>query len=194
MNCQPCRFPNLHGLANTERMHLHLAQQKARVLRLWKAGSRCSRMYSCAECLSRSPLSTPMPGRTRSPSSTSSHNTLPFHTDSFAINLCDVFGLSSAGGVYGSAADGGAHIMQGCGIGPVSKWVNDHIFVRIRRESLAAYNTHRAALHDRIMAHGGRHQTGGHFWFSTGLLDSGRVQELDNDNRFPLCDCSGDSP
>ena len=51
--------------------------------------------------------------------------------DQFAINVCNNFGLASAGGIYGMVADAGADIFRSCGIGPVSKWVDNHIFFRI---------------------------------------------------------------
>jgi hypothetical protein len=53
--------------------------------------------------------------------------------DQFAVNTCNNFGLSSAGGVYGMVADAGADIFRGCGIGPLAKWVDDHIFFRVPR-------------------------------------------------------------
>lgn len=114
--------------------------------------------------------------------------------DRFAIDMCDVFGLSSASGVYSSSADGGVNILQGSGIGPLSKWVNDHVFTRIRRETLARYNAGRKALCECIAANGGRQQSGGRYWFSGRLSDTGRIVDYDDDNIFPLCDCSADSP
>ena len=48
--------------------------------------------------------------------------------DSFVIDTQDCFGLASGCGIYGCLGDAGAHIMQSCGIGPISKWVDDHIF------------------------------------------------------------------
>lgn len=48
--------------------------------------------------------------------------------DQYAINTCNNFGLTSAGGLYGIVADAGADIFRGNRIGPLSKWVDDHIF------------------------------------------------------------------
>ena len=48
--------------------------------------------------------------------------------DQFAVNTCNNFGLASAGGVYGLLADAGADIFQGKGLGPLDKWVDDHVF------------------------------------------------------------------
>src|ERR1700678_1324034 len=55
--------------------------------------------------------------------------------DEFAINICDNFGLTSAGGIYGELGDATLDIFRAQGIGPSSKWVDDHIFFRIRRKS-----------------------------------------------------------
>ena len=54
--------------------------------------------------------------------------------DEFAINTCDNFGLTSAGGIYGSLGDATLDIFRAQGIGPSSKWVDDHIFFRILRK------------------------------------------------------------
>ena len=51
--------------------------------------------------------------------------------DQYAINICNNFGLTSAGGIYGQLGDATLDIFRAQGIGPASKWVNDHIFFRI---------------------------------------------------------------
>lgn len=38
-------------------------------------------------------------------------------------------GLSA--GVYGLVADAGVDILRAAGLGPLTKWVDDHIFFRI---------------------------------------------------------------
>ena len=60
--------------------------------------------------------------------------------DQFAINTCNNFSLTSAGGVYGALADAGADIFRGEGMGPLTKWVDDHIFFRVPRTHLPGYN------------------------------------------------------
>jgi hypothetical protein len=52
--------------------------------------------------------------------------------DSYAINTNNNFGLTSAGGVYGQLADAGVDLFRAEGIGPISKWVDDHVFFSIR--------------------------------------------------------------
>ena len=51
--------------------------------------------------------------------------------DQFAINTCNNFGLTSAGGIYGHLGDATLDIFRSHGIGPASKWVDDHIFFRV---------------------------------------------------------------
>lgn len=114
--------------------------------------------------------------------------------DSFAIDTCNLFGLSSGAGVYGSLADAGVDILRGSGIGPVSKWVDDHLLFRIQRHLIPAYNLRRKRVRDRIIANGGRLHSGGRYWFSGGLMDSGRLEEYDDDNTFPLRDLASSSP
>ena len=46
----------------------------------------------------------------------------------FAVNICNNFGLTSGGRVYGMLADAGAEIFRGHGMGPIAKWVDDHLF------------------------------------------------------------------
>jgi hypothetical protein len=70
--------------------------------------------------------------------------------DQFAINTCNNFGLTSAGGVYGMLADAGTDIFRGQGMGPLSKWVDDHIFFRVPRRHLPSYNAQRAEWHREI--------------------------------------------
>jgi hypothetical protein len=63
--------------------------------------------------------------------------------DKFAIDTCNCFGLASSAGSYGIVADAGTDITRALGIGPVSKWVDDHIFFRIPRQHLQEYNNQR---------------------------------------------------
>ncbi|GBE82477.1 hypothetical protein SCP_0408610 [Sparassis crispa] len=114
--------------------------------------------------------------------------------DEFALDTSAAFGVTSNAGVYGSVADAGADIMRSKGIGPLSKWVDDHIFIRLLRSHLADYNHRREEWRTRIEAHGGRHHTGGRFWFGGDLLPDGRTDEFDEDMAWPLRDLSQRSP
>lgn len=66
--------------------------------------------------------------------------------DSYAIDTQNAFGLASGAGVYGQVADAGVDIMRAKGLGPISKWVDDHLFIRIRREHIPKYNEKRNEL------------------------------------------------
>ena len=108
--------------------------------------------------------------------------------DQFAVNVCNNFGLSSAGGVYGIVADAGADIFRGNGIGPLSKWVDDHIFFRVPRKHLPAYNNDRAQWRREIQQHGGQQQEGGRLWYRGKDLPNGHPEEFDEDCSVPLLD------
>lgn len=66
-------------------------------------------------------------------------------SDLFALDMRDSFGLASGGGCYGVVADAGTDIVRAWGIGPISKWVDDHIFFRILKHFREEYNARRAA-------------------------------------------------
>lgn len=72
--------------------------------------------------------------------------------------------LTSVAGVYGGIADGGIDIMRGRGIGPLSKWVDDHFFMCIKLTFLEEFNQRRVQVAARIEASGGHHQTHGWYW------------------------------
>ncbi|KAF5384798.1 hypothetical protein D9615_000946 [Tricholomella constricta] len=114
--------------------------------------------------------------------------------DSFAINTNDNFGLASAGGVYGLVSDAGADIFRAEGIGPISKWVDDHIFFRIPRIAIPEYNARRARWRTVLADDGGRLQDRSRFWYKGDTMPSGLPMEFDEDLSFPVRDLSSDSP
>jgi len=85
--------------------------------------------------------------------------------DNYAINTHNNFCLSSAGGVYGHLADAGADILRAKGIGPLSKWVDDHIFFRIQRVHLNSYNDNRKGWRGKIEENGGQIHDGSRIWY-----------------------------
>jgi hypothetical protein len=85
--------------------------------------------------------------------------------DQVAINVCNNFGLTSAGGIYGLLSDATLDIFRAQEIGPISKWVDDHIFFRVPVEHHASYNISRRRWHATIMQNGNCHQTGSRFWY-----------------------------
>ncbi|THH15554.1 hypothetical protein EUX98_g9445, partial [Antrodiella citrinella] len=109
-------------------------------------------------------------------------------SDTFAIDSSNPFGLSPAGGLFGQVADAGKDLFLAHGIGPVSKWVDDHIFFRIPREHIEDYNTTRREWASVINENGGVQQEGGRLWYRGLSLPDGRVQHFDEDMSFPLRD------
>ena len=70
---------------------------------------------------------------------------LVVHSDSdFAIDTSSCFGFAPSGGIYGNVGNAGTDIMCFIGIGPILRWVDDHLFLRIPRTSLTNYNAHHA--------------------------------------------------
>jgi len=114
--------------------------------------------------------------------------------DQFAINVCNNFGLTSARGVYGMVADAGADVFQGNGIGPLAKWVDNHIFFRVPRALLPEYNARRADWHHEICSHGGRRQNGSRLWYGGKDLPNGSSEEFDEDCSMVLQDLADASP
>lgn len=116
------------------------------------------------------------------------------NSELLAIDTAPCFGLASAAGVYGSIADAGADLFRASGIGPLSKWVDDHVFIRILCCHLDEYNAQRRLAAAEITANGGRIQTGGPYWYNAGTMPDGRVRECDEDHSFALQDLSSSSP
>jgi hypothetical protein len=113
--------------------------------------------------------------------------------DLFAVDTNVCFGESSGAGGYGLIGDGFADILRAHGIGPTSKWVDDSAFIRVLREYLSEYNAKREALRTRLVALGGRHQTGGHLWWGGSELPEGKIEEYDEDFAAPIVDLSRNS-
>lgn len=114
--------------------------------------------------------------------------------DSYAIDTQNAFGLASGAGIYGLVADAGMDIMRAKGLGPISKWVDDHLFIRIRREHLTKYNNLREQVANRILSTGGLRHNKGRLWFKGETLENGRYEEFDDDCSTPLRDLNLDSP
>jgi hypothetical protein len=108
--------------------------------------------------------------------------------DSFAANICNNFGLASAGGVHGLLADAGADLFRANGMGPISKWVDDHIFFRIRRCHLDMYNSQRRSWNQTVASNGGRIHEGSRIWYKGNTMPNGRPEEFDEDMATPLRD------
>ena len=111
----------------------------------------------------------------------------------FAINTSNSFGLATAGGVYGIIGDASTDLMRAAGIGPVTKWVDDHVFFRIPRQHLNEYNHYRREWQTRVLANGGKYHEGGRIWYRGNILPDGQIEEFDEDFSFPLSDLSSSS-
>ena len=110
--------------------------------------------------------------------------------DQYLLDSNAAFGAAPNAGLYGGVADAGADLMRAEGIGPISKWVDDHVFFRILRCYIDEYNRSRAQWRAQIEYHGGRHQDGGRLWFGGDRLEDGRVDEFVEDMGFPVRDLS----
>ncbi|TFY74472.1 hypothetical protein EWM64_g9540 [Hericium alpestre] len=108
----------------------------------------------------------------------------------FAIDTNAAFGARPNAGIYGYLQDAGVDILRFKGLGPISKWVDDHIFIRILREHITEYNRHRHELCDHVIANGGQHKTGSRIWYGGNVLPDGRTEEFDEDMTFPVQDLS----
>ena len=75
--------------------------------------------------------------------------------DSFAVDTAFCFGFTASGGIYGSIGGAGTDIMRAHGIGPILRWVDDHLFIRIPRSAIPDFNTNRANTANRIAHLGG---------------------------------------
>ena len=113
--------------------------------------------------------------------------------DAFCIDVMAAFGFSPSSGVYGNVADAGADLFRSQGIGPLAKWVDDHIFFRIRREFLELYNQQRQLRHTDLSEQGQFHQ-GGRLWYGGHSFPDGTLDEHVEDCQFPCQDLSSQSP
>jgi hypothetical protein len=131
--------------------------------------------------------------------------------DRFAIDLYDAFGLASGGGVYGRLADAGVQIMRAKGMGPISKWVDDHVFFRILRTHMARYNQLRKQSAAAVASNGGKIHDGGRIWYKGRIVqmhrnETGKLigqagasmpddtpEEFDEDMATPIWDLSDTS-
>ena len=111
----------------------------------------------------------------------------------FTVNICNNFGLASAGGVYGMVADAGADILRCHGIGPLAKWVNNHIFFRVPCTQLPNYNAQCTEWQHEIQTHGGREQDGSQLWYRGKPLPDGSIEEFDKDCSTQLGNLAGTS-
>ena len=104
----------------------------------------------------------------------------------FAINTCNSFGCTTAGGLFGLFADALADIIRAKGIGPALKWVDDFLFFRIPNRRIEEQNKLRQILRDTIQKNGGTHQTGGRLWYKGRFREETGFEHFAEDLTFPL--------
>jgi hypothetical protein len=110
----------------------------------------------------------------------------------FCMDTCTAFRATPSAGIYGLIADAGVEIFQNNGIGPLDKWVDDHLFLRIKLEFLKQYNEYRRNW-GLSFAHQGLRQSGSHLWFGEVCQDTKTLQESNENCLKPIQDLSNRS-
>ena len=112
--------------------------------------------------------------------------------DAFAIDTALAFGSGPSAGMYGTVRNAASDILRFQGIGPISSWVNDHLFFRIPCSSLPEYNQKCRTWNGDIISRS-EHQEGGRIWFRGRRFKDGTLEEFDEDCTFPCKDLSASS-
>ena len=104
----------------------------------------------------------------------------------YALNTSNSFGCTTAGGLFGMFSDALADLLRAKGIGPILKWVDDFIFIRIPRDDIQKYNETRDQNHEIIVTNGGKLQTGGRIWYKGKSLPDVGSEHFAEDLSFPI--------
>lgn len=104
----------------------------------------------------------------------------------FALNTSNCFGGATAGGLFGLFGDALADILRARGIGPILKWVDDFLFIRIPRDDIAAYNKSRESNRQIVLNNGGKQQSGGRLWFKGKVLADLGAEHFAEDFSSPI--------
>ena len=94
--------------------------------------------------------------------------------------------------MYGAVRNAASDILRFQGIGPISSWVDDHLFFWIPCSSLPEYNQKCRTWNGDIISRG-EHQEGGRIWFGGRRFEDGTLEEFDKDCTFPCKDLSASS-
>ena len=104
----------------------------------------------------------------------------------FALNTSNCFGCTTAGGLFGMFSDALADLLRARGIGPILKWVDDFIFIRIPQDKIQKYNETRDRNREIVTSNGGRLQTGGRIWYKGKSLPDVGAEHFAEDLSFPI--------
>jgi hypothetical protein len=83
-------------------------------------------------------------------------------------------------------ADAGAEILRSRSIGPLDKWVDDHVFFRIKSTHLSSYNNQHASWACQISNSGGLKQSGSRLWYPITNAPGDSFEEFNENCTFPL--------
>ena len=103
----------------------------------------------------------------------------------FAVDTSLCFGYGPLAGTYGMVQDAGLDILRAAGIGPMIVWVDNHLFFRLPRNTIANYNKTREMKAHIITEQGGRLKDNGRWWFKEVALADGTHEEFAED-----CTCT----
>lgn len=106
--------------------------------------------------------------------------------DLFALNTSNSFGCATAGGLFGLFGDALADLLRARGIGPILKWVDDFLFIRIPTNAIPQYNKRREADRKTLDRNGGEIQTGGRLWYKGDVLMETGAEQFAENLAFPL--------
>ena len=84
--------------------------------------------------------------------------------------------------------------MRARGLGLITKWIDDHLFIRIQTRYIEQYNKHRREQAADIAKNGGELQDGGRLWFKGRTMPNDLSEEFVEDCSTPIWDHSHDSP
>ena len=107
-------------------------------------------------------------------------------TEMFALNTSNSFGCATAGGLFGLSGDALADLLRVRGIGPIVKWVDDFLFIRIPSLEIPGYNQKRNKDRTIVEVNGGRIQTGGRIWYKGTVLTEVGAEQFAEDLIFPI--------
>ena len=108
------------------------------------------------------------------------------HPSEFALNTSNSFSCTTAGGLFGLFGDALADILRSKGIGPITKWVDNYMFIRIPSTSIPTYNLGRARDRHTVAKNGGTIHSRGCLWYKGKSLPETGHKHFAEDLRFPL--------